>query len=722
MLSLKAAESGVFIAKNAAASDNFRIVGGSLSHWDKMQNRWVPIVDGPHLSALCCDLYTRANGMVASLSDAVEGRVGSLARGRINAEFARRQLGNHTTPAHLWGFKSGVFNVRDPNELRPAEKDDFVTHFLPYDLERGAELPSELVNVIFSALEQSDAMTDLLLDLLCYMMFDTNRFQRFYSWYGIGGAGKGLLTRLLIALLGRNRCYSLDTDALYQGRSDQLVAADGKQLLVLQEADRAMPKAKLKALTGEDMIQVRALYGTPFEFVFDGHFLMVSNPPFPENMVDTGILRRIVPVQFSRAATKPDLSLEPRLLGMLGQICGALFDRWERRVKDWSEFPTTGEIARDLEFYTMQEDSPKSWLIEHVKKDMDGSLKMSEIIARYETEKGELKDKEHERIKKAFQRALRSDLGVKLKNGREYAASWITAGDTLDSVENTQVSVEPEPIDAHDLIAGRASSSRGELDMKADYYESVTHKTPKAETFGAILWDGRAAKHTIIDIRAKKTNKLSLPALTPSACGARERNDEEAVRAHNGWLVFDVDGIGDEKEVVKQKRRVSEFPFVVATWLSPSGNGIKFMVRLAMKPDSVKEHKLVYLDIAKCLALNGVEVDQSCANPSRLCFVSYDELPILNFEAEPYRPTIGARPFDVGYPIDGPWPEGERHAMLVKCAAHYFRTTDRKAWNMCVGRLQRTFEWEKKQMLKDNPALQKEFDDAIQSAEQKYPK
>ena len=726
MLSLKAAESGVFIAKNAAKSGNFRIVGGQLSHWDKEQRRWIPIVDGPHLSALCCELYASAGGMVASLSDAVEGRVGSLARGRINAEFARHQLGNHTTPAHLWAFKSGVLNVMEPDKLRPPQKDDSIVHFLPYDIERGAQMPRELVNVVYSAVEQSDAMTSMVLDLLAYMMFDSNRFQRFYSWYGIGGAGKGLLTRLLIALLGRNRCYSLDTDALYQGRSDQLVAADGKQLLILQEADRAMPKAKLKALTGEDMIQVRALYGTPFEFTFGGHFLMVSNPPFPENMVDTGILRRIVPIQFSRAAEKPDLTLEPRLLSMLGQICGALFDRWQERVRDWTEFPITGEVARDLEFYTMSEDSPKSWLIEKVKKDANGELRMSDILAQYEIEKGELKDKDRERVKKAFQRAIRSDLGVKLRNGREYAASWITEGDahTQDSVKNTQDSVKPDSIDASDLIP-EGKLTQGVDDMQADLYWRVTDKRPGGEKNGAVLWNGEMAKDEVLKVRAGKMDKRELPALTPSinwatsGGGGLRRSDEGTIKFHNGWLVLDVDNI--DGDINKTKRLIADQGFVKVVWLSPSGKGLKFLVQFSWKPDTVEQHKAVYLDIARYFSALGIEVDKTCANPSRMCFLSYDEVPIFNFVAQPYKPAVGARPYDLKYPIDGPWPEGQRHKMLIECAAHYVRTTDNGVFEeQVVPRLRQTFEWEKRESLNANPKLAREFKDAIDSAKEKF--
>ena len=723
---VEVSQSGAFIAGNAAASDNFRIVGGELSHWDKQRRVWIPIVDQQHLAALCCELYAtnRTVGLTATVTDAVEGRAGRLASGRINADFAKRGLQNVATPPHLWGFAGGVFDVTKPGDgMRPAEREDYVTHFLPYEIDLTAELPRSLVEVIHSAVEQSDAMTDYLLDTLAYILFDENRFQRFFSWYGIGGAGKGLLTRLIIALLGRNRCYSLDTDALYQGRSDQLVAADGKQLLVLQEADRAMPRAKLKALTGQDMIQVRALYGTPFEFVFEGHFLMVSNPPFPESMVDTGILRRLVPIQFSKAAVKPDLTLEPRLMAELGAICGAMFNRWQSRVKCWTDWPLPREVVRDLDFYKFQEDSPKAWLVDHVKKDVEGTLKMSEIITRYETEKGELKDKDRERIKKAFQRGLRSDLGVKLKNSREYAASWITGDEpTPESVEETQASVDhPAPIDAGDLLPPRET---GDIAMKADFYLNVTDTKPAGDRFGSVLWNGETCKAEVLEVREGKRDKATLPALTPSIHSANgkqgKRTDESTIQQHNGWLVFDVDDI-EHTAVVK--RELVGLGFVTAAWVSPSGRGVKFLVQLAKAPDSIDAHKAVYLDICKAVqGMTGFVCDTSCANPSRLCFLSWDELPMLNFEASKYNPGIGARAFDLNYPIDGPWPEGERHKMLISCVAHYWRTVSAEAWPTVEARLKQTFEWEKRETLADNPKLAKEFNDAVASAKKKYPR
>ena len=714
--------SGTFIAKNAAASDNFRIVGGQLSHWDKERLRWVSIVDQQHLAAVCCELYAvnRTLGLTATLSDAVEGRVGRLASGRLNADFAKRDMGNVSTPSNLWAFAGGVFDVQKPDEgIRPPEKGDYVTHFLPYDIDTDADLPSELSNVIFSATEQSDAMVDYMLDLFAYILFDDNRFQRFFSWYGIGGAGKGLLTRLVIALLGRNRCYSLDTDALYQGRSDQLVAADGKQLLVLQEADRAMPKAKLKALTGEDVIQVRALYGAPFEFTFGGHFLMVSNPPFPDSMVDTGILRRLVPIQFSRAAEQPDLTLEPRLMAMLGQICGALFARWQDRVKDWTAWPMTTEVIRDLEFYKFQEDSPKSWLLDSIKKDTNGALKMSDILARYETEKGELKDKDRERIKKAFQRAIRSDLGVKLRNSREYAASWIVAGEEQPE-EHTQESVQDDSVCATDLLEPEVH------EMLADYYEKVGYKRPDGTEYGAALWAGgrrdTGLKEKIELVRSGEMDKGELPALTPSVEGAKKRGEDEAIRNHNGWLVFDIDKVGAEG-VQDAKRKLVGLGFVTAAWVSPSGEGVKFMVRISRKPETINEHKTVYSDITRHVGDTlGLECDSSCCDPSRLCFLSWDELPFMNFDARRYSPGIGSRVFDAEYPLDGPWGEGKRHTMLVKCVAHYWRTTTGEDWDAAVSRLRSTFEWEKKVLLKDSPELQKEFDSAVESAKRKFPK
>ena len=706
-LAIPASNSASFVARNAAESGNFRIVNGQRCHWESKRRQWIPVEDNRHLAALCLEYYAERAGIHATITDAVEQRAGGIIAGRLAYQWSKDGVNPQATPSTLWGFAEGVFDTKKPDDgLRLPERDDFLTHFLPYSIERvHAEIPRELSNVIFSALEQSDIMTGYLLDTLAYMLFGSNKFQKCFSWYGVGGAGKGLLTRLLIALLGRGRCYSMDADALYQGRSEQLVPADGKQLLIAQEAHRGIPKEKLKALTGEDSIQVRALYGMPFEFTFHGHLLMVSNPPFPDSLMDTGMMRRLVPVQFSKAATRPDLTLEPRLFGQLGIICGALFERWQQGVSQWNEWPIPIEVQRDLDYYANNESSPAAWIIENVKKDDGGSLSMADLMARYENEKGEVAGKERERVRKAFQRAIRSDLGAKLKDSRNWAASWADEIPTQGSVKHTPGSVDVE------------MPNNGEINMDCDYYPSKKARKPTSKVSAMNLWGER---HGIEQVLRGQRNKEDLPAVTPSVKGAAFRSNVNAMEFHNGWLCFDVDDLESEEEARKAKRYiVDETDFVQVAWISPSRNGVKFLVRLARKPTTVAAHKAAYEDILDRIEQEiGVQCDRSCSDPARLCFLSFDELPVFNHDAEQYKPRLGAREFDLDFPIRGPWGESNRHKQLVRCAAHYAKTAGDK-WPEAIEMLRSTFAQEKG-VETLNKTLTKEFREAIDSAERKY--
>ena len=695
------------IAKSAAESGNFQIVNGQRCHWEAKQRQWIPVEDNRHLAALCCEHYTERLGMHATVTDAVEQRAGGLIAGRLAYQWSKEGIKPQVSRSTLWGFAEGVFDTDQPEVgLRPPERGDYITHFLPYSIKlQEGELPREFVNVIFSALEQSDAMTSYLLDTLSYMLFSPNNWQKCFSWYGIGGAGKGLLTRILIALLGRGRCYSMDADALYQGRSEQLVPADGKQLLIAQEAHRGIPKEKLKALTGQDSIQVRALYGMPFEFTFGGHLLMVSNPPFPDSLMDTGMMRRLEPVQFSRAPSKPDLTLEPRLLGQLGLICGALFARWQSGVARWNEWPTPIEVQRDLDYYLSNENSPAAWVVENVKKDENGSLGMADIMRRYEAERGEVAGKERERVRKAFQRAIRSDLGVRLKDSRNWAASWADEIPTQESVKHTQDSVDIAP------------SNTGDIDMECDFYPNAKSGRPTCKIKGWQAWQERDKTELF---RAGQLEKADLSAITPSVRGASHRSSVAAMEFHNGWLCFDVDNLGSEEAQKAKRYVVEETDFVQVAWLSPSDEGIKFLVKLARTPVTAQEHKAVYMDIVGQLEEIGIECDASCSDPARLCFLSFDELPVFNHDSILYKPRVGARAIDLNFPIHGPWREKNRHNQLVRCAAHYAKTCDAEQWAQdVVPALRETFEREKGVTELTNP-LSKEFFGAVGTAWEKY--
>ncbi|OWK73141.1 virulence-associated E family protein [Flavobacteriaceae bacterium JJC] len=119
---------------------------------------------------------------------------------------------------------------------------------------------------------------------------------------------------------------------------------------------------------------------------------------------------------------------------------------------------------------------------------------------------------------------------------------------------------------------------------------------------------------------AAERAKKSLPAFTPSATfkGGRKM---ELLTNYNSLMVLDIDKLTIEKvNICKSIIKNNEFAF--AAFLSPSGNGLKILVRVDSKKE---EHKETFLKLQKYFEdILSVEIDKSGKDITRLCFVSFD--------------------------------------------------------------------------------------------------
>ena len=112
--------------------------------------------------------------------------------------------------------------------------------------------------------------------------------------------------------------------------------------------------------------------------------------------------------------------------------------------------------------------------------------------------------------------------------------------------------------------------------------------------------------------------KKQLPGVTPSGRFKKRAND--ALIEYTGLLCTDIDSLGERLLAVRKKLKAS--PYVVAVFLSPTGDGLKVWFRVA--PDPAK-HLASFRAIQKHVReLTGAKIDESCKDVSRLCFLSYD--------------------------------------------------------------------------------------------------
>lgn len=131
---------------------------------------------------------------------------------------------------------------------------------------------------------------------------------------------------------------------------------------------------------------------------------------------------------------------------------------------------------------------------------------------------------------------------------------------------------------------------------------------------------------------AAERAKKSLPAFTPSATfnGGRKI---EFLTNYNALMVLDIDKL--EKEKLQQcKTKIRMDDFVFASFVSPSGNGLKIFVKVSSEKE---QHKETFLKLQRYFEeLLQVEIDKSGKDITRLCFFSYDPELYLNENASTF--------------------------------------------------------------------------------------
>lgn len=128
-----------------------------------------------------------------------------------------------------------------------------------------------------------------------------------------------------------------------------------------------------------------------------------------------------------------------------------------------------------------------------------------------------------------------------------------------------------------------------------------------------------------------KEAKKELPVVCFS--GQFELRKDDSLVSHNGLIVLDFDHL----DVEVSKTILATDDYVFACWVSPSGDGLKALVRIST-PSKHREH---FKAIEKYMERTyGLEVDPSGKNESRACFESYDPDIIINTNSKTFSSIV----------------------------------------------------------------------------------
>jgi hypothetical protein len=142
------------------------------------------------------------------------------------------------------------------------------------------------------------------------------------------------------------------------------------------------------------------------------------------------------------------------------------------------------------------------------------------------------------------------------------------------------------------------------------------------------------------DEKAQKKLKEQLPVIR-FAGQFRQNNDESLIKA-SGLIILDFDKYESEKEMYARKNDLCKDKYTFACFISPSGNGIKVLVKI---PEAnVETYKRYFEALADYY--NDDHFDLKCSNISRACFESFDSEIYVNKDSELWDKMSEEKQFD----------------------------------------------------------------------------
>jgi hypothetical protein len=216
--------------------------------------------------------------------------------------------------------------------------------------------------------------------------------------------------------------------------------------------------------------------------------------------------------------------------------------------------------------------------------------------------------------------------------------------------------------------------------MKVTIFENVydkenPHYLPLQSALERIQ-NGRSST-LVSEVReGDKTKKQKLPVVCFS--GEFSSRKDDALFEHSGFVVLDFDHV----DVDATKRSLATDDYVHSCWTSPSGQGVKALVRIT-NPERHRDHFRALVKYFE--RTHGLEVDESGINESRACFESYDPDIIIKDEykkfghfttefAEAQTPTNAAHDYtdymklNLACRMIRLAEDGEKHRVLVNAA------------------------------------------------------
>ena len=138
-----------------------------------------------------------------------------------------------------------------------------------------------------------------------------------------------------------------------------------------------------------------------------------------------------------------------------------------------------------------------------------------------------------------------------------------------------------------------------------------------------------ASKELVKKIRntKDKEQRNKLKQNLPSICfsGTFTQRNDNSLNQHSGLICLDFDGYPANRDMLQEKERLTKNKYVYSVFISPSGKGLKALVKIPTEPEQ-------HVNYFKSLEVyfKSPQFDTTSKNISRVCYESYDPLIFIN--------------------------------------------------------------------------------------------
>lgn len=142
-----------------------------------------------------------------------------------------------------------------------------------------------------------------------------------------------------------------------------------------------------------------------------------------------------------------------------------------------------------------------------------------------------------------------------------------------------------------------------------------------------------ASKDLIQSIRTEtdKEKRNNLKKKLPAICfsGKFSKRNDSSIIEHSGFICLDFDDFENEEKYREVRNILEKDKYTFALFESPSGNGIKLIVKI---PKEIDRHKLYFNSLQDYYSIDNF--DTTSKNLSRVCFESYDPDLFININSD----------------------------------------------------------------------------------------